>query len=107
MIKTTGATEGSIVGVFGCGAIGLGVIANCSQVGASRIIAVDISQGKEAWATKFGATDFVNPTKLEGGKKLQDYLVELTDGGFDFTFDCTGNVCLCVLAGDVARRAYT
>ena len=80
--------------VFGCGAIGLGVIANCARVGASRIIALDIKPEKETWAKKFGATDFVNPEKLPESKKIQDYLVEFTDGGLDFTFDCTGNVCL-------------
>jgi S-(hydroxymethyl)glutathione dehydrogenase/alcohol dehydrogenase len=88
----TYSVEGSTVAVFGCGAIGLGVISTSNVVGASRIIAIDVNPAKEAWAKKFGATDFVNPTKLPDGKKIQDYLVELTDGGLDFTFDCTGNV---------------
>ena len=77
--------------VFGCGAIGLGVIQTSKLVGASRIIAVDTNQNKESWAKRMGATDFVNPTNI-GGKRIQDYLVEITDGGLDFTFDCTGNV---------------
>ena len=84
--------EGSSVAVFGCGAIGLGVIATSQLVGASRIIAIDTNPSKEAWARKFGATDFVNPTTLPEGKKIQEFLVELTDGGLDYTFDCTGNV---------------
>lgn len=84
--------EGSSVAVFGCGAIGLGVVSTSAVVGASRIIAVDTNPGKESWAKKFGATDFVNPAKLPEGQKIQDYLVELTDGGLDYTFDCTGNV---------------
>ncbi|EPT02803.1 hypothetical protein FOMPIDRAFT_1022702 [Fomitopsis schrenkii] len=82
----------STVAVFGCGAIGLGVIATSAQVKASRVIAVDTNPGKEAWAKKMGATDFVNPAKLPEGKRIQDYLVEITDGGLDYTFDCTGNV---------------
>lgn len=83
---------GSSVAVFGCGAIGLGVIATSALVGASRIIAVDTNPNKEEWAKKFGATDFINPTQLQEGKKIQDHLVEVTGGGLDFTFDCTGNV---------------
>lgn len=61
-------------------------------MGAGRIIAVDTNPGKESWAKKFGATEFVNPTKLGEGVKIQDHLVEITDGGLDYTFDCTGNV---------------
>jgi S-(hydroxymethyl)glutathione dehydrogenase/alcohol dehydrogenase len=80
------------VAVFGCGAIGLGVINTAARVGATRIIAIDTNSGKESWAKKFGATDFVNPLELKGGQKIQDYLIEITDGGLDFTFDCTGNV---------------
>ncbi|KAH8102812.1 class III ADH enzyme [Phellopilus nigrolimitatus] len=87
--------KGSSVAVFGCGAIGLGVIQTSSLVGAARIIAVDTNPGKQAWAERMGATDFVNPLALpagHAGKRIQDYLVELTDGGLDYTFDATGNV---------------
>ncbi|TCD66815.1 S-(hydroxymethyl)glutathione dehydrogenase [Steccherinum ochraceum] len=91
VVKQPGIT-GSTVAVFGCGAIGLGCIATASLVKASRVIAIDTNPGKEAWAKKFGATDFVNPTKLPEGVRIQDYLVELTDGGLDYTFDATGNV---------------
>lgn len=85
-------SEDSSVAVFGCGAIGLGVIATSSLVGASRIIAVDTNPGKESWARKFGAHEFINPLKLPEGTRIQDHLVEITDGGLDFTFDATGNV---------------
>jgi S-(hydroxymethyl)glutathione dehydrogenase/alcohol dehydrogenase len=84
--------KGSNVAVFGCGAIGLGVLSTASVVGASRIIAVDTNPGKEAWARKMGATEFINPMALPEGKRIQDHLVEITDGGLDFTFDATGNV---------------
>jgi S-(hydroxymethyl)glutathione dehydrogenase/alcohol dehydrogenase len=81
------------VAVFGCGAIGLGVIATAAQAAeATRIIAIDTNPGKETWARKFGATDFINPTTLPEGKKIQDHLVDITDGGLDYTFDATGNV---------------
>jgi S-(hydroxymethyl)glutathione dehydrogenase/alcohol dehydrogenase len=56
------------------------------------VIAIDVNRKKEAWARKFGATDFVDPRGLPEGKRIQDHLVELTDGGLDFTFDATGNV---------------
>jgi S-(hydroxymethyl)glutathione dehydrogenase/alcohol dehydrogenase len=50
-----------------------------------------VNNSKKAWAEKFGATDFVNPNELKG-QTIQEKLVEMTDGGCDFTFDCTGNV---------------
>ena len=89
---TKSPLAGSTVAVFGCGAIGLGVIATSELVKASRVIAVDTNPDKEEWARKFGATDFVNPAKLPEGTRIQDYLIEITDGGLDYTFDCTGNV---------------
>jgi len=81
----------SSVAVFGCGCIGLGVINGATHVGASRVIAIDTNPNKESWAKKFGAHEFINPSAL-GDKKIQDHLIGITDGGLDFTFDCTGNV---------------
>lgn len=99
-------SEGSTVAVFGCGAIGLGVISTSAIVGASRVIAVDTNPGKESWAKKMGATDFVNPTKLPEGKKIQDHLVEITDGGLDYTFDCTGNVQVMRAALEACHKGW-
>ena len=84
--------EGSTVAVFGCGCVGLSCINAAKLVEASRVIAIDVNPAKEEWARKFGATDFINPRQLPDGKRIQDHLVELTDGGLDFTFDATGNV---------------
>ncbi|KAI0722183.1 class III ADH enzyme [Cerioporus squamosus] len=98
--------KGSSVAVFGVGAIGLGVIATSALVGATRIIAVDTNPGKEAWARKFGAHEFVNPAKLPEGKKIQDYLIELTDGGLDYTFDCTGNVQVMRAALEACHKGW-
>jgi S-(hydroxymethyl)glutathione dehydrogenase/alcohol dehydrogenase len=84
--------EGSTVAVFGCGCIGLGVIQTSSLVGASRIIAVDTNNNKKSWAERMGATEFVNPLELPEGKRIQDHLIDITDGGLDYTFDATGNV---------------
>ncbi|KAN0062400.1 formate dehydrogenase (NAD+) [Thecaphora frezii] len=78
--------------VFGIGCVGLAVIAGSVDAKAGRIIAVDTNDAKESWAKKFGATEFINPTKLPEGKSIVDHLVEITDGGLDYTFDCTGNV---------------
>jgi len=89
--KIQPSVKGQTVAVFGCGCIGLGCIETARLVGASRIIAVDVNPGKESWAKKFGATEFVNPMELKG-KTIVEELIERTDGGLDFTFDATGNV---------------
>jgi len=87
------------VAVFGCGCIGLGCLNAARMKNAARIIAVDTNPNKELWAKKFGGdkVEFVNPKDLPEGKKIQDYLVEITDGGLDYTFDATGNVSYFVL----------
>jgi S-(hydroxymethyl)glutathione dehydrogenase/alcohol dehydrogenase len=81
------------------------VINTANQVGASRIIAVDVNPGKEAWAKKFGATEFINPTQLDG-KRIQDHLVAITDGGLDYTFDCTGNVQVMRAALEACHKGW-
>ncbi|KAF7353049.1 S-(hydroxymethyl)glutathione dehydrogenase [Mycena venus] len=98
--------KGSSVAVFGCGAIGLGVVTTSALVGASRIIAVDTNPKKEAWAKKFGATEFVNPAQLKEGTKIQDHLIEITDGGLDYTFDCTGNVQVMRAALEACHKGW-
>ena len=86
-----GVEKGSNVAIFGAGCVGLSVIQGCVMNGSAKIIAVDVNDNKEQWAKKFGATDFINPTKI-GDKSIQEKLIEMTDGGCDYTFDCTGNV---------------
>ena len=87
-------TEGSSVAVFGLGAVGCSVLEGARAAGAKKIIAVDTNDKKEEWARSFGATDFVNPTKLPEGEDIVSKLVSMSDDGFgiDFTYDCTGNV---------------
>jgi S-(hydroxymethyl)glutathione dehydrogenase / alcohol dehydrogenase len=90
---TNGVEEGSTVAVFGAGCVGLSVIQGAAQRKASKIIVVDVNNDKKAWGEKFGATDFVNPAKdLKEGETIQSRLIDMTDGGLDYTFDCTGNV---------------
>ena len=86
-----GIEKGANVAVFGAGCVGLSVIQGAVKNGAGKIIVADVNDSKEEWAKKFGATDFVNPTKI-GSQSIQEKLIEMTDGGCDYTFDCTGNV---------------
>jgi len=90
-----GTIKGSTVAVFGCGCIGLGVLNAARTVGASRLIAIDTNPRKDSWARKFGGenVEFINPlVDLPEGKTIAQHLVDITDGGLDYTFDCTGNV---------------
>jgi len=90
VINTAKVEPGSRVVVFGLGGIGLNVIQGARMVGASQIVGVDINPDKRELAEKFGMTDFVNPREVEGD--LVPYLVELTKGGADYSFECIGNV---------------
>ena len=96
VINTAKVESGSNVVVFGLGGIGLNVIQGARMVGADRIVGVDLNPAKKELAEKFGMTHFVNPEDLEGD--LVPYLVDLTDGGADYSFECIGNV-------DVMRQA--
>jgi len=102
---TANVEEGSTVAIFGAGCVGLSVIQGAVVQKASRIIVVDVNESKEEWAKKFGATDFVNPSKL-GDQKIQDKLVEMTDGGLDYTFDCTGNVNVMRAALEACHKGW-
>lgn len=105
-VRTAKVTEGSNVAVFGIGCVGLGVIDGAVNQKAGRIIAVDINPKKEEWARKFGATDFVNSAQLPEGKSITEYLVELTDGGLDYTFDCTGNIHVMRAALEACHKGW-
>ncbi|HIG23767.1 S-(hydroxymethyl)glutathione dehydrogenase/class III alcohol dehydrogenase [Henriciella sp.] len=93
--NTAKVTPGSNVVVFGLGGIGLNVIQGAKMVGADMIVGVDINPAKEEWGRRFGMTHFVNPKDV---KDIVAHLVELTGGGADYSFDCTGNT-------DVMRQA--
>ncbi|MCV6548274.1 MAG: S-(hydroxymethyl)glutathione dehydrogenase/class III alcohol dehydrogenase [Cohaesibacter sp.] len=90
VIHTAGVEIGSNVVVFGLGGIGLNVIQGARLAGANKIVGVDINPSKRALAEAYGMTHFVNPKEVEGD--LVPYLVSLTDGGADYSFDATGNV---------------
>jgi S-(hydroxymethyl)glutathione dehydrogenase/alcohol dehydrogenase len=90
VIHTAKVEPGARVVVFGLGGIGLNVIQGARMVGASQIVGVDINPAKRELAEKFGMTDFVNPKEVEGD--LVPYLVDVTKGGADYSFECIGNV---------------
>ena len=80
---------GSTVAVFGLGGIGLNVIQGAQMVGADRIIGVDINPAREKLGKNFGMTDFINPQET---KNVTKAIIEITDGGVDYSFECIGNV---------------
>ncbi len=90
VINTAKVRPGDNVVVFGLGGIGLNVIQGARMAGAAMIVGVDINPKKRALAEKLGMTHFVNPNEVEGD--LVPYLVNLTKGGADFSFECIGNV---------------
>ncbi len=80
---------GSSVVVFGLGGIGLNVIQGAKLVGADKIIGIDLNESKVSLAKEFGMTDFINPNNVEN---VVDAIIELTNGGCDYSFECIGNV---------------
>eukprot|EP01030_Chromulinospumella_sphaerica_P007033 gene7033-biopygen6103 len=88
--NTAKVKAGDTVAVFGLGGIGLAAIIGAVQAKAGRIIAIDLNADKFAIAKKLGATDFVNPK--DHSKPIQEVIVEMTDGGVDFSFECIGRV---------------
>jgi S-(hydroxymethyl)glutathione dehydrogenase / alcohol dehydrogenase len=90
VIWTAKVEAGARAVVFGLGGIGLNVIQGLKLVGATQIVGVDVNPSKRVLAEQFGMTDFVNPTEIGGD--IVGHLVELTRGGADYSFDCTGNV---------------
>ncbi len=96
VINTAKVQPGDNVVVFGLGGIGLNVIQGARLAGADRIVGVDINPARKEMAERFGMTHFVNPKEVEGD--LVPYLVDITKGGADYSFECIGNV-------DVMRQA--
>ncbi len=104
VIYTAKVTPGSNVVVFGLGGIGLNVVQGARLAGANMIIGVDINPAREALAKKFGLTHFVNPKAVQGD--LVPYLVDLTNGGADYSFECVGNVDLMRQALECCHKGW-
>ena len=104
VINTAKVEAGANCVVFGLGGIGLNVIQGLRLVGANMIVGVDVNPDKKQWGERFGMTHFVNPK--EAGGDLVPYLVNLTKGGADYSFDCTGNVTVMRQALECAHRGW-
>jgi S-(hydroxymethyl)glutathione dehydrogenase/alcohol dehydrogenase len=104
VINTAKVEPGSTVVVFGLGGIGLNVIQGAKLVGARMIVGIDINSNRRELAEKFGMTHFVNPQDIEGD--LVAYLVELTKGGADYSFECVGNVNLMRQALECCHKGW-
>ena len=104
VINTAKVEIGSRAIVFGLGGIGLNVIQGLRLAGADQIVGVDLNESKIEMGTRFGMTDFVNPSKVDGD--LVAHLVALTKGGADYTFDATGNVNVMRTALEAAHKGW-
>jgi S-(hydroxymethyl)glutathione dehydrogenase/alcohol dehydrogenase len=104
VINTAKVEPGSNVVVFGLGGIGLNVIQGARLVGANKIVGVDLNPSKKELGERYGMTHFVNPKEVEGD--LVPYLVDLTGGGADYSFECIGNVNTMRQALECAHKGW-
>ncbi len=104
VLNTAKVEEGATVAIFGLGGIGLAAIIGAKMAKASRIIAVDIYPGKFDIAKDLGATDVVNPKDYD--KPIQEVIVEMADGGVDYSFECVGNVQLMRSALECCHKGW-
>jgi S-(hydroxymethyl)glutathione dehydrogenase / alcohol dehydrogenase len=104
VINTAKVTEGSTVAIFGLGGVGLSAVQGAKMAGAGRILAIDINPAKFELARKLGATECVNPKEYQ--KPIQEVIVELTDGGVDYSFEAVGNVELMRAALECCHKGW-
>ncbi len=104
VINTAKAEPGCRAVVFGLGGIGLNVVQGLRLIGAEMIVGVDMNNDKKEWGEKFGMTHFVNPSEVEGD--LVPYLVDLTKGGADYSFECIGNTKVMRQALECAHKGW-
>ncbi|WLH10771.1 S-(hydroxymethyl)glutathione dehydrogenase/class III alcohol dehydrogenase [Pseudomonas hefeiensis] len=104
VLNTAKVEAGASVAIFGLGGIGLAAIIGAKMANAGRILAIDINPAKRDVALSLGATDFINPKEYD--KPIQDVIVELTDGGVDYSFECVGNVQLMRAALECCHKGW-
>lgn len=104
VLNTAKVEAGATIAVFGLGGIGLSVIQGAKMVKAGRIIAIDTNPDKFEIAKKFGATDCINPKDHD--QTIQDLIIEMTDGGVDYSFECVGNVELMRAALECCHKGW-
>lgn len=104
VIKTAKVEPGATIAIFGLGGIGLSVVQGAVLAKAGRIIAIDVNSDKFEMAKLLGATDFINPNDHSG--PIQDVIVDMTDGGVDYSFECIGNVDLMRSALECCHKGW-
>ena len=104
VLNTAKVEAGASVAVFGLGGIGLSVVQGAVMAGASRILAIDLNDDKFEMAAMLGATDFVNPSDYD--QPIQDVIVDLTDGGVDYSFECIGNTSVMRSALECCHKGW-
>jgi S-(hydroxymethyl)glutathione dehydrogenase/alcohol dehydrogenase len=104
VLNTAKVEPGSTVAIFGLGGIGLSCVQGAVMANAGRIIVIDINEDKFEMAKMLGATDFINPKKYDA--PIQDVIVDLTDGGVDYSFECIGNVHLMRQALECCHKGW-
>jgi len=104
VLYTARVEPGSTVAVFGLGGVGLSVIQGAVMAQAERILAIDVNPDKEEMARQLGATDFVNPKDYDS--PIQEVIVDLTDGGVDYSFEAVGNVNLMRAALECCHKGW-
>jgi S-(hydroxymethyl)glutathione dehydrogenase/alcohol dehydrogenase len=104
VMNTAKVEEGDTVAIFGLGGIGVSAVNGATMAKASRIIAIDINESKFELAKNLGATDFINPKDHD--KPIHDVIVEMTDGGVDYSFECVGNVNLMRSALECCHKGW-
>jgi S-(hydroxymethyl)glutathione dehydrogenase/alcohol dehydrogenase len=104
VLNTAKVEAGASVAVFGLGGVGLSVIQGATMAKAGRIVAVDVNEDKFEFAKQLGATDTVNPAEYD--RPIQEVIVDLTDGGVDYSFECVGNVDLMRSALECCHKGW-
>ena len=104
VLNTAKVEAGATVAVFGLGGIGLSVIQGAKMAKAARIIGIDINDEKAEIAKAFGATDFINSKKFD--KPIEQVIIEMTDGGVDYSFECVGNTKLMRAALECCHKGW-
>ncbi|MHA6130387.1 S-(hydroxymethyl)glutathione dehydrogenase/class III alcohol dehydrogenase [Pseudomonas fluorescens group sp. PF-1] len=104
VLNTAKVEEGASVAIFGLGGIGLAAIIGATMAKAGRIIAIDINPAKFEIARQLGATDFINPRDY--ARPIQEVIVEMTEGGVDYSFECIGNVQLMRAALECCHKGW-
>jgi S-(hydroxymethyl)glutathione dehydrogenase/alcohol dehydrogenase len=104
VLNTANVEAGATVAIFGLGGIGLSAVIGAKMAHAKRIIAIDINPEKFQIAKDFGATDFINPKDYD--RPIQDIIVDMTQGGVDYSFECIGNVELMRAALECCHKGW-